>query len=233
MVVSGLLAAQAVFKLIDPSVCFEAVVEDSDTLSKHSPIAKVSGNLNSILKAERLALNVLQHLSGVATLTYQFAATISRTQAKIAHTRKTMPGLRYLETQAVLHGGGVLHRQSLSETVMLKDNHIQALGGITLAVNKIRAHHSDAIEIQVECETLEQVQEALSLKVSRIMLDNMAPSVMKQAVEIINHQAIVEASGGVSLSNIIEIAKTGVDIISTSQLTLSAPAADIHLEFQK
>lgn len=231
LVVSGLLPAKAVFQLIDPSIVFTPLVEDAECLGKSTPLIQLQGPAASILKAERLALNLLQHLSGIATLTYQYAATISREKAKITHTRKTLPGLRYLETQAVLHGGGVLHRQSLSDVVMIKDNHIQAAGGIHQAVEKIRARYGQDVEVQLECDTLEQVQEGLALGVKRLLLDNMSVATLEQAVKMNEGKAVLEASGGVNLKTVLPIAKTGVDIISTSQITLSAPAADIHLEF--
>jgi nicotinate-nucleotide pyrophosphorylase (carboxylating) len=230
LVVSGILVAKRVFELVDPSLQITLSKDDTDTVGGNTPLMLIEGNAASILKAERVALNLLQHLCGIATLTYQYAATISRTKAQITHTRKTLPGLRALENQAVIDGGGVPHRQSLSEAVMIKDNHLLACGGnIKQAVEKIR--QQTKAPIIVECDTLEQVEQALEAKVERILLDNMNLEQLRWAVERINGQCQVEASGNVTLKTVSDIAKTGVDIISTSQITLSAPAADIGLDF--
>lgn len=234
LVVSGLHAAKRVFERLDPNMVFDALVDDGDCLSSNSDMVKLSGDLNSILKAERLALNLLQHLCGIATLTYQYASTVALTKAKILHTRKTLPGLRFLETQAVVNGGGYFHRQSLSEFVMLKDNHIAAAGGnLIQAVQTLRDNlpaDKQNVKIEIECDRLEQVEQALKAGVDVILLDNMSLDMLRQAVKLVNGKALTEASGGVSLKTVRQIAETDVDFISTSQITLSAPAADIHLE---
>ena len=234
LVVSGLHAAKRVFERLDPSIVFEALVDDGDCLSSNSDMVKLSGDLRAILKAERLALNLLQHLCGIATLTYQYASTVALTKAKIFHTRKTLPGLRFLETQAVVDGGGYLHRQSLSEFVMLKDNHINAAGGdVVQAIKLLRQNlpsEKQGIKIEIECDRLDQVDKALEAGADVILLDNMSLDMLRQAVKLVKGKALTEASGGVSLKTVRQIAETGVDFISTSQITLSAPAADIHLE---
>lgn len=230
LVISGLDIAERVFKLVDTSLEITLHTENTGCLPKNAPIMTIKGNTQSILKAERLALNILQHLCGIATLTYQYASIISQTKAKITHTRKTLPLLRDWEINAVLDGGGIAHRKSLSEFVLIKDNHLSA--GITIqeAVLKTREATPAATLIEVECDTLQQVEEALLAKADRILLDNFSLSNLKTAVQLIGDKAIIEASGGVTLKTVQAIAETGVDIISTSQITLSAPSADIHLE---
>ncbi len=230
-VVSGIDVAKRVFQKIDPDLEMISFISDGDAVTPGQRLLQVKGNVGSILQGERLALNFLQHLSGIATLTYQFAGAIAGTKAKVVHTRKTTPGLRHLEIQAVLHGGGSSHRKSLSHAVLIKDNHIAAAGSIQRAIEKTRQHAGHTMSIEVECDTLAQVSEALSAKADIILLDNMAIPMLKEAVQMIGGQAITEASGGVTLSNILGIAQTGVDYISTSQITLGATPIDLGLDF--
>jgi nicotinate-nucleotide pyrophosphorylase (carboxylating) len=230
-VVSGLVAAQHVFIKLDPHLICTLLVEDGDKVTPGTRLMQIEGALLSILKGERTALNLLQHLSGVATLTYQFMGAMAGTRAKITHTRKTTPGLRSLEIQAVLDGGGFPHRKSLSHAVMLKDNHLAALtGGIIQAVHQLRDRIGHTVKIEVECDTLTQVDDALTAGADILLLDNMSTPTLAEAVSRARGRAITEASGGITLSNVAAIARTGVDYISTSQLTLSAPAMDIGLD---
>ena len=228
-VLSGLTVAQAVFKRVDLSLAVELLQADGDCVGKGEPLMRVFGPMASILKAERVALNFLGHLSGVATLTYQYMATISQTKAKLTHTRKTLPGLRRLESQAVVHGGGVPHRYSLSHAVMVKDNHIAAVGSITEAVARLKTRLGHTTKIEVECDTLAQVEEAVRAGVDIVLLDNMTPDQLRTAVKAVHGRAITEASGGVTLNTVLPIAQSGVDYISTSEITLSAPAFDVNL----
>ncbi len=230
-VVSGLTAAQTVFEKVDPLVKVCLRVQDGDRVEKGTVLLSLDGPTASVLKAERLALNLLQHLSGIATLTAQYVEALAGTEAKITHTRKTIPGLRSWAIQAVLHGGGMPHRKSLSHAVLIKDNHIQAAGSIATAVATIRKTVGHTVRIEVECDTLAQVREALEAQVDVILLDNMDLETLALAVKAIDGQAITEASGGVTLATVRAIAETGVDVISTSQITLSAPALDIGLDF--
>jgi nicotinate-nucleotide pyrophosphorylase (carboxylating) len=231
-VISGTQIAKTVFEKVDSRITCTINVPDGEPVTAGTTIMTLEGPTASILKAERLALNFLQHLSGIATLTYQFAGAISGTKAKITHTRKTIPGLRHLEIEAVVHGGGSPHRSSLSHAVLIKDNHIQALGSIEKAVAKIRQSVGHTSRLEVECDTLDQVDEALTAGVDIILLDNMSIPMLKEAVKKIKGQAIIEASGNVTLSNVMEIANTGVDFISTSQITLSTTAVDLGLDFE-
>lgn len=233
LVVSGIKVACRVFELLDSRLNITCHVEDGDCLSNATTLMTIEGATQSILKGERLALNFLQHLCGIATLTYQYASTISRTKAQITHTRKTLPGLRALETQAVLHGGGILHRQSLSEFAMIKDNHLAASESLEAAIEKLRQSLPSETKIEVECDSLTQVEAALNAKADVILLDNMSLENLRKAVTLVNGRIPLEASGGVTLKTVQAIAETGVDIISTSQLTMSAPAADLHLELQE
>ncbi|ADH85522.1 carboxylating nicotinate-nucleotide diphosphorylase [Desulfurivibrio alkaliphilus] len=193
-------------------------------------IFKVSGPMRDLLAAERLALNLCQRLSGIATYTADFVAAVAGYPAKIMDTRKTTPGLRLLERYAVRAGGGVNHRFNLNDGILIKDNHIAAAGSIARAVARVREYNGPDLAVEVECETLAQVEEAMAVGVEIIMLDNMSPALMTRAVSMIGKQAITEASGGVSLANVREIAACGVDRISIGALTHSAPAKDISME---
>lgn len=232
MVIAGLEVFCRVFILLDPNTYIERYADDGDKVNAGTIIMKLSGNSRAMLKAERTALNLLQRMSGIATATRKFADILEGTKTKIVDTRKTVPGLRYLDKMAVRMGGGTNHRFSLSDGVLIKDNHIRASGGITAAVKKARARIPHTVKIEVETESLEQVKEALSAGADIIMLDNMTPEAMEEAVLFINGRALTEASGNIAADNLTIVAKTGVDLISSGSLTHSVKAADISLRFE-
>ncbi len=230
-IVCGLDAASAAFRLVDPGLSFVPQLGDGhEVAGKGESIAVVAGSARSILTAERVALNFLQRLSGIATITKQFVTAVSATSATIVDTRKTTPILRVLEKYAVRVGGGKNHRFGLFDGVLIKDNHIAAAGGIEAAVRAARLRVPHTLRIEVEAAKITQVQEALAAGADIIMLDNMSISQMTEAVNLIDGRAITEASGGVSLQSVREIAQTGVDLISVGMLTHSAPSVDISLD---
>lgn len=231
-VVAGLESVAAeVFKVQNPAIIIvDPVAEGTHTYPGMS-LLTVSGPVIDLLKAERVALNLLQRMSGIATLTASFVEKVKVYPVRITDTRKTTPGLRMLEKHAVVVGGGSNHRFNLADGVLIKDNHIAACGSIREAVARVRGQIPHTLRIEVETETLEQVQECLQCKVDIIMLDNMSPEMMVKAVRLIDGRALVEASGGVSLATIEAIAMTGVDIISIGALTHSAPACDIGMDW--
>jgi nicotinate-nucleotide pyrophosphorylase (carboxylating) len=231
-VIAGLEVAQHVFEILDSRVKFTALIKDGDNVRKGDIIARVSGPTRALLKGERTALNFLQRLSAIATITNRYTTKIKDLPVKIADTRKTTPGLRLLEKYAVSAGGGSNHRFSLSDGVLIKDNHIAAAGGITNAVNSVRASIPHTVKIEVEVESLEEVQEALDCKADIIMLDNMSNEKMTEAVGIINKRALVEASGNMTEETIYDVARTGVDIISIGKLTHSANSVDISMNIE-
>lgn len=231
-IIAGIDIAKRVFEIMDNKVIFDKTIEDGQKVKNNDVIAHIKGNTRALLKAERTALNLLQRLSGIATETGELCEKIKGMGAKVVDTRKTTLGLRSLEKYAVKAGGGQNHRFSLSDGVMLKDNHIKAAGGIKEAIQKIKEQVPHTIKIEVETETLEQVREALEAGADIIMLDNMGVDNMKKAVKIINGSAISEASGNISLDNIFEVAETGVDIISIGSLIHSVNALDISMEFK-
>lgn len=228
-VLAGLQVAARVFCLLDPAVGFEALAADGAHLKPGDVIAQISGDASSLLQAERVALNLLQRMCGIATLTSSYVAAVSGTRARIVDTRKTTPGLRMLEKYAVRVGGGINHRTGLYDGILIKENHIAAAGGLGTAVARARAYIPHTLKIEVETETMEQVQEALASGADIIMLDNMDCDTMRACVELIGGKALVEASGGVSLQTVRAIAETGVDIISVGALTHSPKAADISM----
>ena len=230
LVLAGMDAARDVFHQVNPEISFSANHKDGNELFSTSVIAIVSGSLASILTAERLALNILQRLSGIATLTRQYVNKIEGTSARIVDTRKTTPLLRVLEKYAVKTGGGKNHRFGLFDGVLIKDNHLAAVGGICEAVKRARKMAPHTLKIEVEVENLDQVEEALSAGVDIIMLDNMNLEAIREAVNLINGRAIVEASGGINLENVRQVAETGVDLISIGAITHSARAMDISME---
>jgi nicotinate-nucleotide pyrophosphorylase (carboxylating) len=230
-VIAGLDMAERVFKVLDASVNFTRLVKDGDKVKKGEIIAEIKGNTRALLKGERTALDFLQRLSGIATKTSEFCEIVREFPVKISDTRKTTPGLRLLEKSAVRTGGGHNHRFSLSDGVLIKDNHIKAAGSIKKAVQLSRQKIPHTIKIEVETETLEQVREALECGADIIMLDNMSVDMMKEAVRIVDKKALVEASGNVNLEKVYEIASIGVDIISVGGLTHSAKALDMSLKF--
>lgn len=231
-VIAGLEVCMEAFKMLDPDVKLQPLAKDGDFVNKGDRILMIEGKSRAMLKAERTALNLLQRLSGIASETRKYVDRISGYKAKVVDTRKTTPGLRLLEKYAVRVGGGTNHRFSLSDGVLIKDNHIKAAGGIRQAVEAVRKRIPHTVKIEVETETLEQVKEALDSGADIIMLDNMTPELMKQAVELIAGKALTEASGNVKLDNIEEVAATGVDIISVGAITHSVKAMDISMKFE-
>lgn len=233
MIVAGAnIVAGEVFKTQNDNIVIENYLPEGSVANKGDIIMAVSGPVIDLLKAERVALNLLQRLSAIATQTAEYVKAATGTNVRITDTRKTTPGLRMLEKYAVLVGGGSNHRFNLADGVMIKDNHIAACGSITLAVEKTRAVVPHTIRIEVETDTLEQVKEAVTCGADIIMLDNMSNEMMVKAVAIIAGKALVEASGGVTLERIAEIAKTGVDIISSGALTHSVGSCDIGMDWQ-
>lgn len=231
-VVCGVPLALEAFRLLDPKVAIRVDVEDGHKVNPATPVLFLSGHARGLLSAERVALNFLQRLSGIASLTSRFVDAVKGTNAKILDTRKTTPGWRTLEKYAVCCGGGMNHRMDLATGILIKDNHLQAVeGDIAAAVNRARAIAPEDVRVEVECERMEQVEDALDAGADIIMLDNMDTEQMAQAVRLVSGRAIVEASGGVSLPRVREIAETGVDWISIGALTHSAPALDLSLDF--
>lgn len=228
-VLCGIDIAKRVFELAGGNVEFETLIHDGEKVQKGDIIAKMKGSTVTLLKGERTALNILQHLSGIATATNKCAELIAGTNASVTDTRKTLPGLRAMQKYAVTVGGGKNHRFNLSDGAMLKDNHIDAYGGITQAVMALRKKIGHMVKIEVEVRNLDELREALAVGCEVIMLDNMNCDEMKKAVEINNGKALLEASGNVTSENIRNIAETGVDIISLGALTHSVKCFDISM----
>ncbi len=229
-VVCGLAAAEAVFRALDPEAGFEPLSTDGDAVGETPvTVARVEGATRALLSGERTALNLLGRLSGIATLTRSYADAVAGTGAVLLDTRKTTPGLRALEKYAVRCGGGTNHRLGLFDGILVKDNHLRLAGGVTEAVERLRAAGS-GFEIEVECDTLDQVREALAAGADRILLDNMPPVLLRRAVELTAGRAELEASGGVTLETIRAVAETGVDVISVGALTHSARSLDVSME---
>jgi nicotinate-nucleotide pyrophosphorylase (carboxylating) len=229
-VIAGLQVAEVVLRELNDRVVFTPKVSEGAKVENKSVIAELSGPARALLTGERTALNFLGRMSGIATLTRQFVDAVSTTRAIILDTRKTAPGLRYLDKLAVRTGGGQNHRTGLFDMVLIKDNHVDFAGSITAAVTKVR-EAGVTVEIEVETRTLEHVREALALGVERILLDNMSLDLMREAVEITGGRAKLEASGNVSLENVLEVARTEVDYISVGALTHSPRVFDVSLEF--
>jgi nicotinate-nucleotide pyrophosphorylase (carboxylating) len=232
MVVAGVLIARETFRKLDPWVQFTPLAHDGSSVKSGSIIAQVQGKTRALLAGERVALNLMQHLSGIATHTARFVEALKGSRAEILDTRKTLPGLRALEKYAVRMGGGRNHRFGLYDGILIKDNHIAAAGGIIKAMAGIRKKVQPLLKIEVEVKTLDEVREAMAAGATMILLDNMQPSVMKQAVNIVGGKVLVEASGNVTLETVKAIADTGVDFISSGSLTHSAPAADISMKIR-
>ncbi|MGN1127278.1 MAG: carboxylating nicotinate-nucleotide diphosphorylase [Ruminococcus sp.] len=232
-VLCGIDVAIRVFTLIQPDFQYEILINDGEYVKKGDIIATVKGKTRTILKGERTALNLLQHMSGIATMTNRIVKIVEGTNASIADTRKTLPGLRPIQKYAVTVGGGKNHRYNLSDAAMLKDNHVDAGGGITGAVKKLRSKLGHMAKVELEVRNLDELKEALSVDVDVIMLDNMDNETMKKAVEITNGKALLEASGGITEETIRGVAETGVDIISIGALTHSVKAFDISLKIVK
>jgi nicotinate-nucleotide pyrophosphorylase (carboxylating) len=229
-VVAGLDLAQAVFLMLEEQIRFIPGVAEGALVSSGTVLANISGSARALLTGERTALNFLGRMSGIATLTRQFVDQVSGTSARILDTRKTAPGLREVDKLAVRRGGGENHRMGLFDMVLIKDNHIDFAGSIAAAVERVRGFGSN-LEIEVEARTLQNVKEALDLGVERILLDNMTPEVMSEAVALTGGRAKLEASGNVTLENVRQIAETGVDFISVGLLTHSAKVFDVSLKW--
>lgn len=230
-VVAGLAVAEAAFRAVDPTLIFRENIADGRHVAPGKEIAEVSGSAASILTAERVALNFLQRMSGIATLTARYVSLVSHTKARILDTRKTTPGLRRLEKYAVTVGGGFNHRFGLSDGILIKDNHIAAAGGVTAAVTSAKNGAPHTLKIECEVTNLEQLEEAIAAGADSVLLDNMPLNLLKQAVEFCAGRVITEASGGVNEQTVAAVAETGVDLISVGALTHSAPALDISLQF--
>lgn len=235
-VIAGLPVAEAVFHEIEPAIVVQAVVHDGATVQPGDILARLEGPAAALLRAERVALNFLQRLSGIATLTRRYVEAVQGTTARIVDTRKTTPGLRALEKYAVRAGGGHNHRFCLADGVLIKDNHIAALAAAGASLREIVAHARQntphSLRVEVEVTRLDQIEEALAGGADALLLDNMPPSMLREAVRLVAGRAITEASGGITLETVRAVAETGVDLISVGALTHSAPALDISLELE-
>lgn len=231
MVLAGLPLIEPIFARLDETVSVERLAEDGEKLRAGATIAMIRGSARALLSAERTALNILQHLSGIATLTRRYVSSIEGTGATLLDTRKTIPGLRKLGKYAAACGGAQNHRMGLFDAVMIKDNHIAVAGSVAAAV--VAAKAAGQSKIQVECDTIEQVREALNAGATSLLLDNMNNETLRAAVSIVGGRIPLEASGGVTLETIRGIAETGVDFISVGRLTQSAPAVDIGLDYSE
>jgi len=231
-VLSGAAALEETARLVDPALAVEVMVHDGERFAVGDTIAELHGPLAAIFAAERTALNFLCRLSGVATLTAQYVAETAGTGARIAATRKTTPGLRALEKQAVVHGGGTPHRFGLFDGAMIKDNHVAAAGGVVAAVAHVRAGAAHLHALEVEVDTLEQLDEALAGGATIVLLDNMDTATVRQAVKRVGGRAVVEVSGGVRIERVRELAEAGADVISAGALTTRAPWIDLALDLE-
>ncbi len=230
IVIAGVDVATAIFRRCEPECEIDVRVKDGDHVKAGTVMLRISGKARGILTAERTALNILQHLSGVATATAQYVKEIEGTGAQLVDTRKTTPGLRALEKHAVRCGGGRNHRLGLDSGVLIKDNHIAVAGGLTAAIARAKAEVPTLTKVQVECDTLDQVREAVEAGADSLLLDNMEPDTMRKAVTIVAGRITLEASGGITLETVRAKAESGVDLISTGKITQSAPAVDIGLD---
>jgi nicotinate-nucleotide pyrophosphorylase (carboxylating) len=229
-IVAGLNIVNLVFKKLDSEIIFQEKIKDGMKVTRGKVLAEISGSSRTILMGERVALNFLQRMSGIATITFKFCQEVKDFPVRIVDTRKTTPGLRILEKYAIRMGGGYNHRFGLYDAVLIKDNHIAVSGGIKSAVNSVRKQVSHTVKIEVEVENLSQLQDALEMKVDIIMLDNMDLDTMEEAVKITKGKALIEASGGITLEKVRKIAQTGVDLISIGSLTHSVKSLDISME---
>ncbi len=228
-ILCGVEVAARVFELIDSDIKIKILIKDGESVKYGDEIMRLEGRTASLLKGERTALNLIQHMSGIATAANQATKLVEGTNASIADTRKTLPGMRPLQKYAVMTGGAKNHRYNLSDAAMLKDNHIDAAGGITAAVTALRKKIGHMTKIEVETRNLDELKEALAVGADIIMLDNMSPELMKEAVEITNGRAVLEASGGITNETLRAVAESGVDIISIGALTHSVKAFDISM----
>ena len=231
-VLSGVAALEETVRQVDPALAVEVFIHDGERFAAGDAVAELRGPLAAILAAERTALNFLCRLSGIATLTATYVAETAGTRARIAATRKTTPGLRALEKQAVVHGGGTPHRFGLFDGAMIKDNHVAAAGGVAAAVARVRAGAAHVHALEVEVDTLEQLEEALAAGVTIVLLDNMDAAHVREAVGRVAGRAVVEVSGGVRLERVRELAEAGVDVISAGALTTRAPWIDMALDLE-
>lgn len=231
-VVAGLDAAELAFQLVEPTITMARYLEDGSPIRPGDTIAEISGPSRGLLTGERTALNFLGHLSGIATVTASLVEAVRGTKASIACTRKTTPGLRALEKYAVRAGGGMNHRFALNDAVLIKDNHVAIAGGVAEAIRRARAGVGHMVKIEVEVDTLEQLGEAMREGVDAVLLDNMTPAQLREAVVIVDGRAITEASGRVTLATVAAVAASGVDLISVGWCTHSAPTLDIGLDVQ-
>jgi nicotinate-nucleotide pyrophosphorylase (carboxylating) len=229
--VAGLDIATAFFRRLDPEARIEQLVRDGDCVEPRTTLMRIEGNARALLTGERSALNTLQHLSGVATLTRQYVDAIAGTGAILLDTRKTVPGLRVLEKYAARMGGAQNHRMRLDDGVLIKDNHVAVCGGVAEAVRRAKSANT-GLQVQVEVDHIDQIEPALSAGADRLLLDNMPAHVLREAVALVRKRVPLEASGGVTLETIREIAETGVDYISVGRITQSAPAVDIGLDYR-
>ena len=230
IVVAGIDIAAAFFRALDPDVSIEQPVKDGERVVHGTTLMRLAGKARAMLTAERSALNTLQHLSGIATLTRQYVDAIEGTGAVLLDTRKTIPGLRVLEKYAVRIGGGQNHRMRLDDGVLIKDNHVAVCGGVAEAVRKAKAANT-GLQVQVEVDRIDQIKPALSAGADRLLLDNMDPAQLREAVRLVAGRVPLEASGGVTLESIRFLAETGVNFISLGRITQSAPAVDIGLDY--
>ena len=231
-IIAGITVAEYIFKLLDPNITLKAFVQDGQSVNKGELILEITGSYRTLLTGERLALNFMQRMSGIATMTHNCVKELIGTKAQILDTRKTAPGLRLLDKYAVLMGGGTNHRIGLYDMVLLKDNHIKIAGGITNAIAQVKKHNIKSLKIEVETTTIDQVQEALTQGADIIMLDNMSTQMMTQCVKLIGDQAKIEASGNMTIERLKEVAKTGIDFISIGALTHSVIAFDISMNIE-
>lgn len=230
MVVCGLQVMSRVFARLDETIVFTARAKDGDFVQSGTTLAEIAGPAAPILAGERTALNFLGHLSGIATLTREYAAETRGTHSRISDTRKTTPGLRVLEKYAVRTGGGVNHRMHLADAILIKDNHVRAAGSVSEAVRRAQARGPKKIRIEVEVTSLAEVDEALAAGATDLLLDNMDDEMVRAAVQRVDGKALIEVSGGVALERVARLARAGVDVISVGRITHSAPAADVSLE---
>jgi len=231
-IVCGVDAASAVFRLLDPDVSLKVLLMDGSAVAAGQVAMEIRGKARAVLTGERVALNITQHLSGVASATAQYVETVKGTGARIVDTRKTTPGLRLLEKYAVRCGGGHNHRYALDDMILIKDNHIALCGGIAEAVARARGNAGHSVKIEVECDTLQQVAQALEAGAELLLLDNMPPATLREAVTLVRGRAICEASGGITLETVRGVAESGVDIISVGALTHSVRALDVGLDIE-
>jgi nicotinate-nucleotide pyrophosphorylase (carboxylating) len=232
-VIAGLDLAEAAFKALDPEVRFKRIVDDGGRVAAGGTIAQVSGKTRALLTGERTALNFLNRLSGIATMTAAFVEAVDGTRVRIACTRKTTPGLRAFEKYAVRAGGGVNHRFGLYDAVLVKDNHIAAAGGLENALERLGARMRHLVKLEVEVDSLDQLEAALKFPIDAVLLDNMDVGTLKRAVHLVGGRVLTEASGGVTLDNVREIALTGVDLISVGALTHSPRNLDSSLDWKR